>query len=168
MKQRSAEQRFWAKVDKHAGNGCWLWTAHTVDGYGHFHIQIAPGSRRMVYAHRWLWEQTNGPVPPGMMLDHLCRNRRCVRPDHLEVVTNHVNVVQRGMAPNCVTHRTGFCKRGHQLTPDNVYFARDGGRRCKACAQAGMRRWRETHADQEVERARRRCEQARRMEGVAP
>lgn len=81
--------RFWSKVEK--TDGCWLWRGSiNSDGYGSFKIK-----GRTVKAHGYPWEKKNGQVPRGLELDHLCRNRACVRPDHLEPVTHAVNV-QRG------------------------------------------------------------------------
>ncbi len=77
--------RFWRKVDKTPA--CWLWTdTPNHDGYGRFKAD------RKIMAHRFAYEEANGPVPEGLELDHLCRNRLCVRPDHLEAVTHTENV----------------------------------------------------------------------------
>lgn len=81
-------RRFWAKVD--ASGSCWMWTASTNGGgYGGFTIR---GTR--TGAHRYAYERMVGPIPEGMDLDHLCRNRRCVRPSHLEPVTRSENVAR--------------------------------------------------------------------------
>lgn len=92
--------RFWSKVEK--TDGCWNWTgALNGDGYGSF--RVGAGT---VKAHGFTWELANGPVPAGLELDHVCRNRACVRPDHLEAVTHIVNV-HRGNMPSIVAAR-GF------------------------------------------------------------
>jgi hypothetical protein len=80
-----AQRRFDAKVMK--AGPCWLWVGSTCDGYGYFK---AGGTRYL--AHRWLWERVRGPVPASYELDHLCRVRNCVNPDHLEPVSHRENV----------------------------------------------------------------------------
>lgn len=80
------EERFWLKVDK--TQTCWLWTARLdKDGYGQF--QRNGDAQR---AHRIAYEWEHGPVPAGLQLDHLCRVKNCVRPDHLELVTVQENI----------------------------------------------------------------------------
>lgn len=88
---RTAEQRFWAKVQK--TDDCWLWTASVLKkrgGYGQFN----DGST-MVRAHRFSWELAHGPIPTGLDIDHVCRVRRCVNPDHLRLATRKQNCENR-------------------------------------------------------------------------
>jgi len=95
MQRATVEQRFWSKVDKQP-SGCWLWTgAPNADGYGQFRLN---GATPM--AHRVAWEWLRGPIPAGLFLDHDnpafgCRNPLCVNPEHLEPVTNAVNLQRR-------------------------------------------------------------------------
>ena len=117
---------FWSKVL--IGDGCWEWTASkSWNGYGR--TQYLDG--REGYAHRISYEQLVGVIPPGLQLDHLCRNRACVRPDHLEPVTNLENHA-RGVAAR--TH----CKHGHEFTKENTWYKSKKGRknpsrRCREC-----------------------------------
>jgi hypothetical protein len=85
------EERFWAKVD--ANGVCWEWLAGKLPtGYGSFRV-----NGKSLYAHRFAWETLMGPIPAGLVLDHLCRNPSCVNPDHLEPVTDKVNI-NRGVS----------------------------------------------------------------------
>lgn len=120
-------ERFWAKVDK--TGDCWLWTAFRRRGYGRFTV-----NGRMVNAHRYSFELAGGTVPDGLVLDHLCRNRSCVNPAHLEPVTSRVNTL-RGLTPAAENANKTHCKRGHEFTPDNIYRqpSRPRSRSCLAC-----------------------------------
>lgn len=109
-------------------NGCWDWVGgHTTAGYG-----TTWNGRGMVYAHRLLYERHKGPVPEGLHIDHLCRNRGCVNPDHLEAVPCKENI-RRGDSPAAIARRTNRCGRGHEFTPENTYRRPNGGRMCRAC-----------------------------------
>lgn len=84
---------------------------------------------KMVYAHRWAWEQENGPVPEGLEIGHRCHNPKCWRRDHLEAVTHAENMRQR-------SERQTHCLRGHEFTAENTgRYGNDNRRRCKACAR---------------------------------
>lgn len=127
--QQDQEARFWGKVTKSAGEGCWEWrAAMTSNGYGSFHN---PGGSAV--AHRYAWERQNGPVPEGMELDHLCRNRSCVRPDHLEPVSHQENMRR---APRHVFGGNRYkthCPKGHPYDDANTYVPPKGGRVCRQC-----------------------------------
>lgn len=132
------EQRFWAKVDRRGPGECWLWTAaRGRNGYGTFHTGGSAANRRTVYVHRWVYENTVGPISDGLTIDHLCRNRRCVNPAHLEPVTNRVNVL-RGEGPTAVNALKSHCHRGHPYDAD-TYITPQGWRRCRICKRASDR-----------------------------
>lgn len=86
MAKGNPTDRFWRFVDKSSPDGCWLWTGATTLGYGRFGL-----GGKSIRAHRVAWELTRGPIPAGMTLDHLCHTTTCVRPDHLEPVSQSEN-----------------------------------------------------------------------------
>lgn len=93
-------------------------------------------------AHRIAYELVRGQVPEGLVLDHLCRNRACCNPDHLEAVTNYVNVVVRGEGLSARHARAAHCKRGHAFTDDNTYITPKGARVCRVCQRRREARYR--------------------------
>lgn len=125
---KTFEERLWARIDKDAPGGCWLWRgALTSDGYGA--IWKDGGTARV---HRVTYELLAGQIPEGKHLDHLCRVRSCCNPDHLESVTPYENW-RRGENFAAVMLREDECGRGHAMTEDNTYRFGDGQRRCRAC-----------------------------------
>lgn len=134
----SVEERFWQYVDRDGPGGCWQWTGGLSHGYGNFMVRRDDGSYAQVQAHRFAWRLLVGDVPDGLVMDHLCRNKRCVRPQHLQPVTQQVNV-QRGAA----SWWSPTCRRGHVFTSENTYVNGDGYRVCKTCRAATHARYRE-------------------------
>jgi len=131
--------RFWAKVNK-IPNGCWEWMAGFAgNGYGSFYLN---GKR--VKAHRFAYEVLVGIIPDGLEIDHLCRNSKCVNPDHLELVTHSENV-RRGLAPNTgrqYQESKTHCPKGHPYDETNIYFRTDRpGRECRLCRREAIRRY---------------------------
>ena len=127
------EERFWPRVARGGPDECWLWLGATDEGYGRF--SISPSVR--VRSHRFAYERLVGPIPDGLVLDHLCRRRVCANPAHLEPVTHRENILRgTGMAARHVvkTH----CANGHAFTPENTirYGPEQRWRDCRICRAA--------------------------------
>lgn len=137
------ELRFWSKVQiQH--NGCWEWTAGKNEkGYGCFYSPAHANHK----AHRWAYEALVGPIPDHLQIDHLCRNRSCVNPAHLELVTAQENI-SRGLVGQYQSKKT-HCKQGHPLKPCKEYTKKDGSisihRFCPICQNRCAREWRIKH-----------------------
>lgn len=130
-----ADERFWSKVN--ASGVCREWEGYrNRDGYG----RLGRGGV-VLNAHRYAYELLVGPIPPGMEADHLCFNRACVNPDHLDIVDHATNSRRaRRMKPGSASH----CGKGHEYGPDAyVWQGRAGGnRRCRKCQAENQRAYR--------------------------
>jgi len=145
--------RFWRKVDKNGPvlnldlGPCWRWLGKPhKSGYGRH--SPAPGT--IAYAHRFAYALLVGPIAEDLQLDHLCRNTMCVRPTHLEAVTQRVNNA-RSMSVCATNGRKLHCDAGHPLTGDNVraytiLSTGTVGRRCRACDAKRAREYRARRA----------------------
>lgn len=132
LSKRNTPDMFWAKVQK--TSSCWLWTGKlTRDGYGHFVMKLASGHKEIL-AHRVAYVFEKGMVPQGLQLDHLCRNRACVNPAHLEPVTQRENVL-RGEGIAAKESRATHCKHGHLFDAANTMMRKSGGRFCRECGR---------------------------------
>jgi hypothetical protein len=124
--------------------GCWEWTgSRDQKGYGRTTIgSRTDGSRRPVRVHRLAWELFRGPIPPGLQIDHRCRNRRCFNPEHLRVATPREN----NMAPGSESLTARFaerthCAAGHPFSGSNLRMRPGGARECRTCMNAYKREW---------------------------
>mgnify|MGYP001009386135 CR=1 FL=1 len=108
-------------------NGCLEFTGSRGFGYGRIKIDgVVHG------AHRVMYTAFVGPIPGGLQIDHLCRNRACVNPAHLEAVTSSENK-RRGSSPAAINARKTRCNHGHLYTPENTYVTKLGSRACRTC-----------------------------------
>ena len=134
LAMQTMEEKFWARVEKTAT--CWLWRGpKDRDGYSR-HGKRASG-------HRFAYEIRRNRIPEGMTIDHLCRVRHCVNPDHMEIVTRKVNTL-RGFGPSAVAARKTHCKNGHRLGKKSVRFRKWGialVRVCLICQSAAVQRY---------------------------
>jgi hypothetical protein len=130
------EARVWAKVNK--TDTCWLWTGALLrEGYGQIGYTMDGVVTRWL-AHRLVYTMIKGEIPKGLTLDHLCRVRSCVNPDHLEPVTLKVNLL-RGEGVGALNARKTACKRGHPFDAENTYVW-NGKRICRECGRENVRR----------------------------
>lgn len=135
LSRKPVEDRFWAKVNP--TGFCWEWTGYVHrSGYGAFTPHEGETPQQ---AHRFAYELLIGPIPEGLVIDHLCRNKSCVNPDHLEPVTIQENTL-RGYSESAMNARKTHCKNGHEFTPENMWISGVGARLCRACYLAKQRR----------------------------
>lgn len=139
-----SEERFWSRVKKNgpmpaqakAPGPCWEWTGtRRSNGYGAF----KPTETTQQLAHRYAWELLRSPIPAGLVIDHLCRNRACVNPDHLEVVTLGENT-RRGFGISTWNRLKTHCPQGHPYSVENTYIHPKGSRICRICIRETKRR----------------------------
>lgn len=122
--------RFWSKVQM--TEKCWIWQSTTKNGYGVLYVWEGMAMRG-VRAHRFIYEKFVGPIPTGLTIDHLCRNRICVNPQHLEAVTLRENILRSDSAA-AINARKTHCVNGHELSGSNLRFNRSRTRRiCVTC-----------------------------------
>lgn len=132
-------QRFWDKVVPESETGCWLWVGYTMPGgYGQCRYE---GKAALV--HRITYDTLVGSIGPEKQIDHLCRQRSCVRPDHLEMVTHRENLL-RGVGWSGENSRKSHCPRGHELAGNNLarsVWINYGHRKCRTCENARVREY---------------------------
>lgn len=121
------------RVDGPMSTMCWEWTGwRSTEGYGWTHFN---GRKESV--HRTAYMILVGEVPDGLFLDHLCRNRACFNPAHLEPVTCRENLL-RGVGASGMNARKTHCKHGHEFDEANTWFEKTGHRHCRACNRRRM------------------------------
>ena len=115
-------------------NGCWTWTAaRDPANYGRVNWQ-----RRAQFSHRLVWTLLRGPIADGLVIDHLCRTRKCVNPAHLEAVTQRENIIRGELGKE--REKSLRCGHGHEFTPENTSYDKRGRRNCRTCKNTRARR----------------------------
>ncbi len=134
--ENNIEQRFWSKVQK--TDNCWLWLG-CLDGTGYGRIFWK--NHKMLQAHRFAYELLVDKIPENLQCDHICRNRSCVNPAHIELVTNKINTL-RGISFAAENFKKTHCPKGHILSDDNIYpsIKKRGKRSCKICQRGRNKR----------------------------
>lgn len=129
MVRKNTEIDFWMRVDKDAPNGCWQWLgSQGQKGYAQWHI-----GGKTIYVHRYSYNILVGEIPISLVIDHLCRNRSCVNPGHMELVTQQENIL-RGIGLAAQASRATHCPQGHSYDVGNTYIYQ-GRRYCRACGR---------------------------------
>jgi HNH endonuclease len=129
-------ERFFQKIE--IADSCWLWRGVIQpNGYGTFSVRY-----RYMRAHRFAYELFNGPIAVGLEIDHLCKTRNCVNPEHLEAVTKKENILRS----NCfaaINARKTECTQGHPYDELNTYIDSLGKRHCRRChsTRESQRQW---------------------------
>lgn len=128
---------FWRFADQ--SGDCWIWVGRSMsNGYGRFSHK-----GRDWLAHRLAYTLAKGDIPAGLVIDHLCQNKMCVRPDHLEAVTQKENVQRAPLGGTAAVNATKtHCANGHPYSAANTRRATNGARVCRECDNAASRRYR--------------------------
>lgn len=129
---KSLLERLESKYVVDASSGCWNWIGATANKRNKWVYGLIMVDRKLQMAHRAMYEQKVGKIPDGLQIDHLCRNTRCVNPDHLEPVTAKENIAR---SINFQSSKKQ-CVNGHELVGSNLYVKPNGNRECRICRKA--------------------------------
>jgi len=134
LKYKNVLERFYDYIEK--TNSCWNWTGpDRPNGYGRFCVLYKTYS-----AHRFSYLLFKGQIPEGLSIDHLCRNRKCVNPDHLELVTTKENLFRSDETRASINKNKQQCLRGHPYDSQNTYI-HNNKRYCKICVRENVRKY---------------------------
>ena len=125
------QERFLARMNVDTETGCWLWTGR-LSSHGYGECRIKRNGKPIRFAHRVAYYLFVGPIPEGLQLDHLCRVRHCVNPEHLEPVTSRENILRSPFTVASRWAQRTHCNYGHEFTPENTGM-RKGNRFCRTC-----------------------------------
>lgn len=129
-------ERFDAKWTPEPNTGCWLWTGAINKGNGYGHFGPNRGIIATHRAHRVAWILYRGPVPEGMVIDHMCRVRSCVNPDHLRLATPQQNALENSVSIVAALAKKTHCPQGHPYAGHNLKYSAQGSRVCRECRRA--------------------------------
>ena len=135
-----ADLRFERDHVVNAVTGCWHWAGKDRNQFGHARWFV--GGKHLC-VHRWAYERFVGPIPEGLVIDHLCRNPGCVNPAHLEPVTQPENVMRAETAITTINAKKTHCKWGHEFSIENTAMSHNNGRPSRQCRHCRSRRSKE-------------------------
>ncbi len=133
-----AKYRFLSKVEL-VPSGCAEWNGAKIRGYGYFTMNQA--GFRVITTHRLAYMLYTGEIPVGLYIDHMCRNKSCVNPNHLRAVSPRTNAIENNTGPAALNNAKTTCINGHDFTKENTRYVR-AGRHCIQCARRLNREWR--------------------------
>lgn len=152
--------RFWSKVEKHDADDCWPWKG-AIDRSGYGQISV---DGKTEGAHRVSVILDGRGIPPGLNIDHACRNRSCVNPAHLRIVTPLANTLENSNSLPALNRRKTICARGHSFSGDNLAVRPNGKRRCVVCMREDAR----TYSARRTQNRRRRASDPKSPGEVGP
>lgn len=124
-------EKFLSKIEINKHNNCWIWRGSVKsNGYGRFMI-----NGKYQNAHKVSYIIFNGKIINGLIIDHKCRNRLCVNPDHLRQVTYKINAIENNSSKAAINSKKEKCNRGHLLIGTNLRIRKNGGRICILCVE---------------------------------
>lgn len=132
MKKQPEVDRFLKSIIK--TNSCWIWIKSIgKTGYGRTKTGSRSNkTRRTIGAHQWSYMLFNGPLQKDLVVDHICRLRNCVNPEHLRLVTRRINAIENSTSPPAKNQKKSTCLYGHLFTKENTYLWKNK-RSCRAC-----------------------------------
>ena len=139
--RRSVQQYLADRISQ--TGGCWLWQSNaTRDNYG-LASYLVDGEWKSIGAHRLSYITFVGEIPVGHQIDHLCRNKSCINPEHLEAVTARENTLRADNAPATINLKKTHCKKGHEFTIANIYRSpqNPNHRECRTCRNEAVTRY---------------------------
>ena len=139
------KRNFEKSIEKTKYTSCWKWKGViTRQGYGILHL----GNDRYIKAHRYSYELYKKPIEPGLVIDHICRNKACVNPEHLREVTTRINSIENSHSASAVNIIKTHCIRGHEFTEENTYLRFRKGkpnRKCRECIRNYHKEYHKKH-----------------------